>query len=284
MVVLIKKNFKLLVTMLLVLLISIGKAQLIRGQLFDDEAKPIRYVNIGIVGKNVGTVSDQNGNFTIELRNQFDKDTLKFSTIGLKSLEFNVGDFKKEYLAAKTIQIKLEKSTTILKEITVKPKTFVMKTIGNTANSISIRGGFESNDLGTEVGTVMKMKIKKTPAFIENVNFNIAINEYDTLTFRINIYNMKNGLPYENILPEPVFITALGKTRTLSLDMKQYNLIVEDDFFVSLEWIKELKGKGLYFCGSTSKLGSFSKKTSQSSWQKEDVLGLGFYTTVIYEK
>ena len=40
--------------------------QQISGTVFEmDSNLPIEYVNIGIVGKNIGTVSDQNGKYTL---------------------------------------------------------------------------------------------------------------------------------------------------------------------------------------------------------------------------
>ncbi len=262
--------------------ISNCDSQTISGKLLDSESTPIGYVNIGIVGKNVGTVSDENGTFTLKLDNQYDEDTLKFSIIGFKNLEFVVKNFKKEYLAKKNIELRLEKSITNLKEITVKPKEYKTKILGNTSNSTSFIAGFESNDLGSEIGTVMK--IKKSPTFIENVNFNIASNKYDSVTFRVNIYKMENGVPTENILTEPMYITATKNTRTLTVDLKRHNLVVEGDFFVSIEWIKNFKGRDLYFCGGVLNADSFYRKTSQGAWKKVGVLGLGFSSTVMYEK
>lgn len=266
------------------LITSYSRSQTIHGKLIDSVSKnPIGYVNIGIIGKNVGTVSDDKGNFAIELKDQYDNDTLKFSMIGFKNLQFGIGNFKKEYLSNnESIQVKLEKSITVLKEVLIKPKKYVTKIIGNTTNSSSIVGGFTSNNLGSELGTVMK--IKKSPAFIVNVNFNIAVNKYDSITFRINIYKIKNRIPTENILNEPLLITTKIKKGTLSIDVRKYNLIAEDDFFVSIEWIKDLKGSDLCFSGGFLNQDSFSRKTSQGSWRKVSTIGLGIYSTVTYEK
>lgn len=271
-----------LFTIISVFFISNSNAQIISGKVIDTESKPIGFVNIGIVGKNIGTVSDENGDFTLELKDQYDNDTLKFSMIGFISLEFKVRSFKQKHSSEKPIQIILNKSVTTLSEVTVKPKKYVTKVLGNTANSIRFTMGFQSNDLGNELGTVMK--IKKSPTFIEDVNFNIAVNNHDSLTFRLNIYKMENGFPSENILKEPIFVSIAGSTRTLTVDLKKYNLIVEDDFFVSLEWIKFLKGEGLYFCGGVYNADSYVRQTSQGNWEKIDYFGLGFYTTVSYEK
>jgi hypothetical protein len=43
---------------------------------------PIEYVNIGVFGKNIGTVSDNNGKYTLTVDPQYDDDTLLVSCIG----------------------------------------------------------------------------------------------------------------------------------------------------------------------------------------------------------
>ena len=279
-----KTKLSLITIVLCLLLISNCYSQTILGTVQNTTTKsPIGYVNIGIVGKNVGTVSDEKGNFVIELNDQYDKDTLKFSMIGFKNLQVVVGNFKKDFLSKKgNLQIDLEQNITFLNEVIIKPKKYVTKIIGNTTNSSSIVGGFASNDLGSELGTVMK--IKKSPASIENVNFNIAINKYDSITFRINIYKMRNGIPGENILKEPLYITTKIKKGTLKIDLRKYNLIVDDNFLASIEWIKGLKGSNLYFSGGLLNQDSYSRKTSQGNWKKVPTIGLGIYSTVTYEK
>lgn len=67
-------------------------AQTIHGKILDSGSQsPIGYVNIGIIGKDVGTVSNEQGNFTITLDSQYNRDTLKFSMIGFQSLKYEVG-------------------------------------------------------------------------------------------------------------------------------------------------------------------------------------------------
>ena len=83
---------------LCLLLTSYCYSQTIHGTVQNTTTKsPIGYVNIGIIGKNIGTVSDEKGNFVIELNDKYDKDSLKFSMIGFKNLQFVVGNFKKDF-------------------------------------------------------------------------------------------------------------------------------------------------------------------------------------------
>ncbi|TVQ09627.1 MAG: hypothetical protein EA361_15165 [Bacteroidetes bacterium] len=48
---------------------------------------PIKYVNIGIMGKGIGTVSGPDGLYSLELDPLYNKDTLMFSCIGYQSCQ-----------------------------------------------------------------------------------------------------------------------------------------------------------------------------------------------------
>lgn len=64
-------------------------SQIYSGQLTDLESGlPIQYANIGIPGKNVGTVSNNMGLFEMELSDDFDNDTLCISCIGYESKKY----------------------------------------------------------------------------------------------------------------------------------------------------------------------------------------------------
>src|SRR5688572_9374538 len=74
----------------------------------------IGYVNIGIVNKNIGTVSDSEGKFKISLSEQNDNDSLRLSIVGYKSRQFKVSDFKT--MICNDREIKLEEEITKLSE------------------------------------------------------------------------------------------------------------------------------------------------------------------------
>jgi hypothetical protein len=96
---------------------SIFAQHYLNGVVFDDKTKqPIPFVSIGIVGKNVGTLSDEYGVFNIKLFENQKKDSIKLSTIGYKAQVFLVSDFVKDL--NKTIY--LESLPTKLAEVIVK--------------------------------------------------------------------------------------------------------------------------------------------------------------------
>ena len=241
---------------------------------------PMSYVNVGIINKNIGTVSDINGRFNIELTNNINSDdSIKFSMVGYKDRTFSVASFKQCHFDT----IFLEKKIIELQEIKIFGKKQKTKIFGNKTESKLVCTGFESNKLGSEVGIIIK--IKKSPTYLQNFNFNILSNKYDSLFFRLNIYNIKDGKPNKNILNQNIFVSTNKKTGEVSVDLRKYNIVVYNDFFISLEWIKN-SGKenemGLLFSSKLFNGGSFFRKTSQGEWKKNSKAGIGFYTTVKY--
>ena len=236
------------------------------------------YVNIGIIGKNVGTVSNQNGDFKIKLEDKYSNDSLRFSMIGYNSKTFKVADIKSNL--KNNFIIELEPSMILLDEVIINSKVLKEKILGNETESKSIVAGFSSNELGNEVGIVIK--IKQKPTYIEDFNVSIATNKYDTVKFRINFYTLKDGMPDKNILKQPIIVKTTLKNGLLSVDLRKSNIVVEDDFFVALEWIEDLGEDGLYFSASLMGSPVITRHTSQGIWEKEGPVSLGFNVKVKY--
>ena len=197
-----RMKFFLILTLALSSSISFSQ-ETYQGKISDSKTgNALAYVNIGIVGKNIGTVSNSEGNFKIVFDEKFDEDTLRISMIGYKSLEFKVIDFKNEIHNKPLIQ--LEQGVFALEEIRISHKKLKEKILGNKTESKVMLGGFTSNELGNEVGVVIK--IKASPTYIESFSASIASNKYDSLKFRLNFYDLKDGFPDKSILKENIII------------------------------------------------------------------------------
>ena len=71
-----------LIFLLLILISNPLFGQTFSGTVIDSKSNlPIEFVNIGIVGKNIGTTSDIRGNYNISIDSLFDNDSLLFSCI-----------------------------------------------------------------------------------------------------------------------------------------------------------------------------------------------------------
>jgi len=222
---------------------------------------PVEYANIGIPGKNIGTVAANDGKYSLTVDPQLDNDTLMISCIGYKSAYYRISDFKKQA----NFNIYLEEKVFDVPEAIVKPRVFKQKTLGVTTKSKFASAGFEDNKLGYECGILMKTT-KLT--MLEKVNINFSHCAYDTIFYRLNIYRKNDKKEFENILTEPIYLKlSKDKTKeTVSIDIKPYDFIIKGDFLVTLEHVRDL-GKGrLYFCCGLSGR-TYYRKTSQGTWE-----------------
>ncbi len=241
-------------------------AQSISGVVINDKSKlPVEYVNIGVAMKNIGTVSDFNGKYNLTIDSQFDNDTLLFSSIGYLPFAIKIADLKKR----ENKNILLKERMYQLKEVVVKPRTYKRKTLGVETHFKNISAGFKDNLLGYEFGILMH--IKKT-AIIKSVNINIAACSYDSIFYRLNIYKVLGKNNFENILSSPIYIhmSKAEVKEEIKVDLQAQHLVMEGDFLVTVEHVKDL-GKGyLYFCaGFMNK--TYYRKTSQGAWESAPI-------------
>lgn len=239
--------------------------------------KKVEYVNIGIVGKNIGTVANENGKYKIELESKFDNDTLKFSCIGYKPFSIRISEFKR----LSNYDIFLEEKITEMQEVRIFPKIFKQKILGVTTKKKMMQAGFDTVKLGYEVGILMK--IKKS-AILQKVNINIATCTFDSIFYRLNIYKVTGKLQFENILKNPIYV-QLPKYQTfdkIEIDLKKYNLEVQGSVLITLENIKDLGPGKLFFCVGLSDR-SYYRKTSQAKWESVPI-GVSISLDALVEK
>lgn len=217
-----------------------SNAQNIIKQVIDNKNNvPIPYVNIGIVGKNVGTVSDNNGRFQLELDNKYNCDSLRFSSIGYESLNIRVEDYKKNNHQSENNRIKMTPKIYNIEEVVVTNHKIKTVLLGNSNKNGGDIINIQPAGLGAEIGLIMKLHRKKIIFHLNNFRFNLVDNIYDTIPIRVNIYNLKNGLPNINILQSPIFFN-IQKDGLITIDLKKYNIVVQEDFFISIEYIREI--------------------------------------------
>ncbi|MCD8742102.1 carboxypeptidase-like regulatory domain-containing protein [Mucilaginibacter roseus] len=255
---------------------SVSYAQLVEGVVTDaGSGQPLAYVNVGIVGKSIGTVTDDKGRYKLDLKGSV-SDTVKISMIGYKPFVLLSSAFASGY-QGKTV--KLEADNIKLKEVTVKPKKWKTAVLGNTTKSKSSNSGFSSSRLGHELGRIIK--IKRSPTYLKRFNASISSGPADSVKMRLNFYSVKNGLPDQILQHQNIFVTLHNGDDEISVNLEPYNIYVEDDFFVSLEWIQSARG-GVMFSSSFLSGALVWRETSQARWERVGVGGLGFNVTVEY--
>ena len=236
-----------------------GFSQKFSAQLVDEQNNPIAYANVGVLYKNIGSVSTINGDFSIDLSNASATDTIKISCIGYASKYIVVQNVK-----ALDKQIVIKSKAVEIAEVVIKPVKTKEKVFGVETTSSFMSIGFSENQLGKEVGLLMR---NNKVAHLKELRINFSSCAYDSIFYRVNIYNFKKGESFENVMPVAVYLSLQKEQteKTVVVDVSKYGIVVEGDFLVALEHITDLGLGGLYFCGSLSGK-SYFRNTSQGTW------------------
>jgi len=239
----------------------------LKGRIVDAETQQaLQYVNVGVIDNGIGTVSNANGDFELEVTEVLFKEIIRISSIGYETLNGTVGDYVSKLKKNPTVYLKTEFST--LEEVVLTNKPKKRQRIGNkyVFGLVTLVQG--SPQLGNEIGSVIKVKNKIT--YLEKFSAGISVNSYGKVKFRLKIYNLKKGRPNTSILKENIIIETNIKKGKLSIDLKPYHLVMEEDFFVSLELIDTLENKKGSFIYSAGFLGTncYYRDASQDLWTK----------------
>jgi len=271
-----KKIFS--IALLLTLSACIAHAQKVSGWIKDAKTgETLPYVNVGIVNRGIGTVSNATGNYDITLTND-PSDSLKFSMIGYKAQAFTVKELSNRQ---GDLNISLVPDVKLLAEAKITNRKWKTAILGNTTKSQSTTAGFSNNMLGHEIGVIIK--IKRSPTWLKRFNASIVKNGLDSVKMRLNVYSVKDGMPDKNLLHDNIFVTVKKGQQAIDVDLSPYNIMVEDKFFIGLEWIKTEPGHGIMFSAALLFASPIiSRETSQAAWEKLGIAGVGFNVTAEY--
>ena len=265
--------------LLFVLLISspvYGQSQ--KGKVLSGETNSgIGFVNVGIIGRNTGTVTDESGNFTITLDKAYEKDSLRFSMIGYESKSFLIRNFKEDTIS----KVYLTPKSYDLPEIKVSSRKYKEIKIGTEVLTNTLRSGFAANDLGSELGIQIKVRglVK-----LKNINFNVAVCTFDSVTYRLNVYKAVNKTDYRNILTQPIYITFSKDkiNEVITYDLSKYSILVDGDVLIALELYRDLGEGRLLFHTEFFTGYTYHRKTSEGKWTKAPgVVGMYSYGQLI---
>lgn len=227
--------------------------------------KPLAYVNIGIKKKNMGTVSLENGTFSLNIPGENSNDTLTFSLVGYHELSVPVN----KLVTGSSQNIQLNEKTIELNEVKVSAEKLVEKKYGIKKRSSLLHftdGMFAKDDI-FEIGQLIHFG--NNSAQVISANLYINASRADSASFRINFYRYEDDRPSKRIIEKNIIQRHSIKEGWLSFDLTQYSIMLKGDFIVSIEFIPETK-KDLSPILYEVKLGgtsrSFYRKNSLGNW------------------
>jgi hypothetical protein len=261
--------------------------QVITGRVIDAiSGEPLIYAGIGVIETSRGTISDEQGNFSLAVNDITANAVVRFSMIG-----YNPQSFTIEELINRENSIRLESKTVQLAEMIVKPsgKPWKVGTESSTPGNLCGWGGTDTGK-GYEIGT--KMELGEKPVRLKSLHMLLHKQSFDRTLFRIHIRNLVDGIPGNELLKSDILISVDKESGWVEIDLSKYNLVFEGDIVLSLEWIKviglnedklmKMKGQSQYtayvlFKTNKNKGFMFTRWGTEATWSKFEGRSPVFY-------
>lgn len=235
-----------------------------RTVLSESTREPIIYASVGVINRNIGTVTDSLGNFTLNIPVEFVNDSIKISSIGYASKTFAVKDIKNI-----PDTIFLADDVLLLNEVTVKPQKIKHKTAGRKG-----AGGFIYIEVegykaaGQGLATPLNVKER---AWLKELGFTIQteIRPLSKMKFRVNIYSKEDGgYILQNF--KPIYFDY-DKTQledgTFTYRFPDEIMLDKGNYYIELEFLENFHNE-LFVMKSKPLTGKTRfRYASQSAWE-----------------
>jgi len=222
---------------------------IIEGSIVNQKSKaPIPYANIGIAKINIGTISNEDGSFSLKIPDGHQNDTLQFSALGYGKKTIALSSllpFEKQV-------IYLNENSIILAPVTVSSKKEKNKffELGNN----SYQGGVIETDTiyaGRSLALLIENKQPNFykdfyfPVYLQKAKLRIFKNNLKLLRFRVrlNLVDSLTGQPGDDLLHQSVVIESSIRNGWLEFDLSSLHLWVAKAFFVTFEQILDSRDR-----------------------------------------
>ncbi|MEO1049943.1 MAG: carboxypeptidase-like regulatory domain-containing protein [Bacteroidota bacterium] len=206
----------------------------IRGSVNDIKTnQELSFVNIGVKGKSLGSVSREDGSFSIKITPHLKNDTLTFSYVGYEPQSWPIN----KLIRKESIQILLSPKSLELEELVISGGKGKQHRLGRKSQVPFIWGWAESDSSAFDVLEVAKpFRLKNRSMHIESVN--IFLKEVSTThaTFRVKFYKYSENKPDRLLFEKNIIKSTAIENGWLSIDLTDYDIYLSEDFVVSIEF------------------------------------------------
>jgi hypothetical protein len=278
-----------LILVLLFFQFTICNSQVIAGRILDlSTDEPLEYVSIGVVNSPIGTITDEMGNFTMDVTGQSLQAMVRITIISYKEQTFTIEQFLKQ-----ANSIKMKPAPVQLPEIVIKPgKPFRAGVVNYTRRGHWCGWGGTQYSRGWEKGT--KISLGNTPVQLLNFNIHMQRQSFDSSFYRLHIRSLVDNVPYDELLASNIIFKADKESGWVSVDLRKYNIILRGDIAVTIEWVKVhgvIKSRAMKFNGGlqteyvlfntkANQGPAYEKRSSQDKWRILDHHRPAIYLTV----
>ncbi|GAA5024091.1 hypothetical protein GCM10011506_07440 [Marivirga lumbricoides] len=222
------------------------------------------FATVGIAKANVGTVTNEKGEFELVIPTEHLNKMLTISHIG-----YNTVNLKLDSLSAYDyVEIELTEKAEFLEEVIVASKKLRGKTkeYGNKKKHNSFIW-IQKGDRGSEIVMLIE---PKTEIFLNSVSLNI-LNELEReFLLLLNIYtvNKSTNLPEAQVLRNQKVIRSTLKKGWLEVDLSDENMVLTEPFYIGFQWVEIEEPLPLIGCKSSTSLKSLIRYKALGKWEE----------------
>lgn len=269
------RRYVFMVFMVLLFHFSLNAQGILFGSICDQASKQILpYATIRIADRGIGTISNDEGKFSLEIPSGAQSDSLTVNYMGYYQKVIKISILEKDdtiCLTKKIIHLKPVIVKAGTEEIQGKKKegfvTLVLRR-KNRKESLS----------GAEFGMLLR---NKNRIKINKIRFYLAQNGYDTLKIRVNVYRTNHTRIQDRLNITHNYLTITnGKTGWFTFNVNNNYVVINGDYIVTLELVKVIPKTGaLALKGTLTPLDRRGYVREHGKWKKSFV-DMSLYTEV----
>ncbi len=257
---------------------AVAQGLLLTGHIQDQRThRPISFVSLGIKGKNVGTVADENGHFSLRISDSLASDSLTFSAIGYRTQAIAIAHLT----ATRPQTFLLVEKATALQEVVVRARAAKLRRIGTTTHNPFLWGNIQQKQTHDIVEFAKFIPLGNTPSEVRQAHIFLRRPTVDTVTFRLNFYRAGPDRPAERLVERTILVRTAIHDGWLTIDLAPYMLTLQTDFYLSFEFLPARQlpvpafSYGAQFGGA-----ALVRTSSLGTWKREPSASLTAYVTV----
>ena len=215
----------------------ISAQTIVKGCIVNERGETVEYVSIGFEEDSVGTISDTNGNFTIEIPVNR-KNDLVFTHVSFQNA---VVPFK-TYANGQQLTVTMKDKVVELAEVVVGKKN-KSHTLSGKSWIRTSTAGFEGDCKGDiEWGPIFK---NRKDYLLTDIMVTIVKCEYEECTLSFNCYEVQDK-KFVNVLNKPIYkrVTPADNGKQLSVSLAEPVVLRGKNRYCVTISVVDIKGKG----------------------------------------
>lgn len=199
--------------------------------------RPVPFATVGVPAQPLGTAANEAGVFRLVLPATASPAAVVVSSVGYEAATIPLATWP-----AGSQAIRLHPTRVVLGEVVVRSGKVKTKTFGRTgASTFMVARMYTEPDLvrdelAKEQGTVVPVD---PYCVLRDVNFFVAFNRFRSVTFRLQLYSVRQGLPDRPLLRRSIFVDVTQPRGWVRVDLQADSLVLRglDEVAVTLQWV-----------------------------------------------